>query len=184
MNLSKHFKLAVVLIVILSILLAGAFLRLRQQIEAPFSRRNPRASSVLPKNDKEQITFNEKTHILTVQTPNTKVSEYAKNPQVTIKTNGQVSIARHLAGFENEPFIGFGYSDTGRIFLGDNVSHFGRFDLVAAISWTPVNSVVAFKPYAGVGYNFYRNTSINLCINPAVVITRTPDIAGFVSVRF
>jgi hypothetical protein len=186
MNLSKHFKISLGIIALVAI---GLFVGYRYVLHriAGISQTAKAVSpcpSVLPKADKERITFNEKTHILTVQTAKGMVKEYAKNPVVDIHKDGGASISRHLTGFENEPFIGFGYSDTGRIFLGDNVFHFSRFDLVGAISWTPVASAVSFKVYTGIGYNFYHNTSVNLALNPAMVVTKTPDIAGFISVRF
>lgn len=183
MNLSKHFKISCAVILAASLALVFVYRRIAQRVTTVFPGLT-KPVAVLPKADKERIAINEKTHTLTVQTAKQTIVEYAKNPVVEIKKDGSVNVTRHLTGFENEPFIGFGYSDTGRIFIGDNLYHFGRFDGFGSIAWTPVNSVVAFKAYIGVGYNFYHNTSANLAMDPGIAITRTPDIAGFVSVRF
>ena len=181
MSPSKHFKIMTALLFVAALGLVGGYKWLVSRIKAPPLSSAP---SVLPKNDKEEVSFNEKTHTLTVQTATKKLVEYAKNPIVEIRKDGTAEVSRHVAGFENEPFIGFGYSDTGRVFIGDNLYHFGRFDLMGAIGWTPVASAVAFKAYGGIGYNVWHNTSVNFALNPAMIITKTPDIAGFVSVRF
>ncbi len=144
----------------------------------------PKPSAVLPKNDKETVTFNEKTHLLTVVTSSVTIREYAKNPEVEIRKDGTVKVDRHLVGFENSLFLGAGYADTGRIFLGDNLLHFGRFDLMGAIGWTPDNQYPAIKAYAGVSYNLYSNTSVGVCLNPvSIAQSKGIEIGGFLSVR-
>ena len=186
MNLSKHFKISLGIIALAAIVLFVGYRYVSQRImRGGTTGTSPaRPPFVLPKNDKETVSFNEKTHVLTVVTATKTIKEYAKSPEVEIRKDGSAVVSRHLTGFENEPFIGFGYSDTGRVFLGDNICHVARLDLLLSVSWTPVNRVIAFKPYAGIGYNFYHNTSVNLAVNPTMIITKVPDVAGFVSVRF
>ena len=50
----------------------------------------PKAAAIaaLPVNDKEEVSFNEKTHTITVQTTKGAVKEYAKNPTVEIRKDG------------------------------------------------------------------------------------------------
>jgi hypothetical protein len=144
---------------------------------------NKTVTAVLPSNVKERIAFNEKTHTLTVQTATKTTTEYARNPDIQILKNGEVKVDRHLSGFENEPFLGGGYADTGRLFLGDNVFHFGRLDLMGAVGWTPDNRYSAIKAYAGINYLVYSNTSVGLGLNPITLAEQKIEIAGFISVR-
>lgn len=144
----------------------------------------PKPNAVLPSNDKERITFNEKTHTLTIQTATKTVKEYARNPDIQIRKDGSVFLQRHLTGFEKEPFIGIGYSDTWRDYVGANVFHISRFDLIGAIGFAPSHQYVALKPYIGVGWNFWSHTSINLVVNPLSGLSvKGVEIGGFVSVR-
>jgi hypothetical protein len=142
------------------------------------------ATPVLPKQDKELISFNEKTHEVTVQTATKTIKEYANNPVVEIRKDGSVSVSRHLAGFENNLFIGAGYGDTGRILLGDNLAHFGRIDLGGAIAWSPDANAVAFKPVLTLGYNVWDNVSVGVGVNALSGLqTKGVDMIGFISVK-
>lgn len=143
------------------------------------------AVSVLPVNDKEEVSFNEKTHTLTVQTEKSTVKEYAKNPTVEIRKDGSVAITRHLAGLESVPFLGAGITFEGpRLFLGDSFFHIGRLDLNVSIG-VPFSSQTAFiRPYVGLGYEVYDNTNLNLVVNPLGAAQSKPDLALFVSLKF
>ena len=140
--------------------------------------------AVLPPGVTEKVTYNEKTHTLTVVTPTKTVTEYAKNPDVQLRKGGDVVINRHLTGFEQDFFLGVGYSDCGRIFLGLNFFHFSRFDVNVSLGGVPDDRRVLIKPYLGVGYNVYSNTSLNVAANPIAVALSRPDIAVFVSIKF
>lgn len=143
------------------------------------------ATPILPKGIKEQVTFNEKTHTLTVQTKTKTITEYAKNPKVQFTDLGTVVIDRHLAGFENEPFMGVGLVLSGpRFFVGDNVFHLSRFDVQASVG-VPFEKQTGFlRLYTGFGYEFWSNTSLNISVNPIAAAQALPDVALFLSTRF
>lgn len=169
--------------ILVAIIILVRCTRSNRMVGSVSSGTRDRATPVLPKNDKEEVAFNEKTHILTVVTSSHTLREYAANPEVEIRKDGTVKVDRHLAGFENSPFLGAGYADTGRILIGDNLLHFGRLDLSVSLGWTPDNRYPAVRGFVGIGYNVYSNTSINLGIDTSVIVTKTPVIAGFISVR-
>jgi hypothetical protein len=175
--MTLHFKRFLVVSGLFVILLSGLFFYLKSKIKDVTPVR------ALPTNVKEQVSFNEKTHTLTVQTSKGVVKEYAKNPDVTIMKNGAVKIQRHLFGLENSPFLGLGYADCGRIFIGDNLFHVSRFDLSGSIGIVPDSRHTLLRPYFDIGYNFYSNTSFNLAIDPLTIYT-VPQVAGFISVKF
>ena len=179
-NWTKQFKISVGLLAFLSLLLFGLYKYVAMRLAKNDSQHSV---AVLPNKDKEKISFNEKTHTLTIQTATKTTTEYARNPVVELRKDGSVSVSRHLAGFESEPFLGIGYADTGRIFVGDNVFHFSRFDLMGAVGWTPNNQYPAVKAFAGVSYAVYSNTSVGVCVNLDSIITKNVSIGGFVSVR-
>lgn len=182
--MSKHFKISCAAILIGTVALLFVYHYFSQQIKR-LVQSPPRTSSVLPKNDTERVEFNEKTHTLTVQTKTKTITEYAKNPTVEIRKDGSVVISRHLAGFENEWFMGVGLVLSGpRFFVGDNLLHLSRFDVQASVG-VPFEKQTGFlRLYAGFGYNLYSNSSLNLAINPLKMTSGIPDIALFLSVRF
>lgn len=178
-----HFKRYVVGVGVVIILMVGIFFWLKHKIA---KIRNPSVVTIiLPKDTKERVSFNEKTHILTVTTLKGTITEYARNPEVFIRNNGDVVINRHLLGLERDWFMGLGYADCPRIFLGVNLFHFSRFDIHASLGGASDSSRVLFKPYLGVGYNFWSNTSVNVSANPINFgVPYKPDIAVFLSVKF
>jgi hypothetical protein len=154
-----------------------------------FSGSNKLIPAVLPKNDKEQVSFNENTHTLTIQTLQSNgktktVKEFAYNPVISLTKDNKVVVNRHLMSVGVNPFLGGGYADTGRLFVGANVLSISRFSLGGAIGWTPDNRYTAIHPYFSLGYNVYSNTSINLCVNPLSELqAKGLELGGFVSVR-
>jgi hypothetical protein len=141
--------------------------------------------AILPAKDTETVTYDSKKHVVTVVTAKGTTSEYANNPEVEIRKGGDVVIDRHLLGFENDWFFGAGYSDTTRLFLGDNFYHIYRFNFNGSIGGVPDSTKVYVRPYLGVGYNVWSNTSINLGIDPVnLLLGEKPGLAGFISVSF
>lgn len=180
---SKHFKISCVLLVIVSLGLWFVYHTIARRVGNMMGLAH--TTTVLPSKDKERVEFNEKTHMLTVQTKNKTITEYAKNPIVEIRKDGSVVVQRHLIGLENEPFMGIGLMLQGpRFFVGDNIFHLSRFDVQASIG-VPFEKQTGFlRLYAGLGWNFYSNTSINVSVNPLAVAQAIPDVALFLSTRF
>lgn len=164
---TKHY-LYLGLGILVAMFALGRCSRGRSAMPTLLSPNGPKVSAtpVLPSNDRERITFNEKTHILTVQTQTKTITEYAKNPIIELRKDGSVGVSRHLMGFEIDPWLGGGYADTGRLFIGANVFHFSRFDISGSLSWTPDNRYVAVQPFLALGYNVYSNSDIAFVANP------------------
>jgi hypothetical protein len=183
MTLSNHFKHSLKLIAVVLVLLFGAYGYLTYRVRVAVS--SYKAQHDLPANVKGRMSFNENTHILTVVTKKKTVREYARNPIVTVTEDDKVIIERHVVGFENQFFLGVGYSDCGRVFIGDNFYHVGRFDLFGTLGIAPDTTQTVVKVYAGIGYNVWSNTSLNIGIDPVnAILSYRPAVAGFVSVRF
>jgi hypothetical protein len=183
--MSKHFKISCALILLGSLGLLYVYHRLAQRIKTVFPGLEKHTVAVLPSNDKEEVSFNEKTHEVSVVTATKTIKEYAKNPVVEIRKDGSVVVDRHLIGFENEPFMGAGLIlDGPRFFLGDNMFHLSRFDVQTSVG-IPFNNQVGFlRLYGGFGYNFWSHTSINVAVNPIAAAQKVPDVAIFLSTRF
>ena len=174
--MTDHFRRSLQLLGVAITVLLVAYFWLKHRLTGVYLT-PPRAG--LPVKDKEIVTYNEKTHTLTVITKDKTVHEYAKNPVVELRHNGDVVITRHLMGFEAEPFLGVGWATDPGFFLGTNLLHFGRLNGNMSVSAT--KNRIGF--YTGVGYNFWSNTSLNIAIDPLNIIAARPDIALFVSVR-
>lgn len=165
--------------------LAGVFLwgRCSRQYEVS-SRRGPNPAAVLPKNDAELITYNENRHIVTVTTTKGITQTYSRNPTVEIHKDGTVKVDNHMWGLEVRPFIGAGYSDTGRMYTGCQLFYFRQFDASAAFGWTADNRRPIFQPIFAIGWNFWSDTSLNLGVNPLTIAGLSkPEPAIFLSVR-
>lgn len=181
---SHHFKHSIRLIGVAVLLALGAFLWLLHRLNRDTSGYVP-PGAVLGPHITERVVFNEKKHTLTVTTRKKTIKEYAKNPDVQITDKGDVILGRHLAGFENDWFMGAGYADCGRLFIGANVFHFGRFNLLGTVGFAPDTSKTLLRVYAGVGYNIWSNTSINVALDPVnLILSYPPQVAGFISVKF
>jgi hypothetical protein len=178
--MTKHFKLSLAFLLAAALAVFGGFEWVKHRLMGDLPGIHSRPPVVLPKNDKEVISFNERRHIVSVTTAKGTIREYAKNPTIEIRKDGTVKIDRHLVGFEIEPFMGFGYASRPVVFLGADVFHFSHLELNGSIGFTS-NSLAI---YTGVGYNFWGNTSLNVSVNPIGIIASKPDIALFVSVKF
>lgn len=181
MIFSDHFKRSLGLIGLAVVLLLGGFLWLKHRVERVISIPSIPGHTGLAADERELITFNEKTHRVIVETSSGTVKMYARNPTVRIKKDGRVTVDRHMFGFEARPFIGVGYSDTTRALLGFEPFYWGPFDASVSVGVSLDNQYVFAKPYAAVGYNCWGNLSVNAGINPAGI--RQLDVILFMSVK-
>ena len=180
MLLSDHFKRSLKIISTVSVLLIGAYFWLKHRIHDIIVP--PQMN--LPRNDKELISFDENKHIITVTTPKGTVQKYSRNPDVEIHKDGSIKVDSNAYGFEVRPFLGFGYSQTGRLYTGVDLLYIHQFDFGASFGWTADNRYNIFQPMLSVGYNFWSNTSLNLGVNPVpFLLNEKPELGVFVSVR-
>ena len=143
-----------------------------------------KAAPVLPKNDVELITYNENKHVITVTTPKGTVKQYSRNPDVEVRKDGTVKVDDISHGWEIRPFIGLGYSDTGRAYTGCQLYYFHQFDAGASFGWTADNRYNAVQPMLSLSWNFYSNSSLHVGINPVSFVTeKKPEVGVFFSVK-
>ena len=177
---TDHFKLSLKGIAVIAAILLGAFLYLLHRIHDIIV---PPQIALLAK-DKELIAYNENRHILTVTTAKGTTTAYSRNPSVEVLKDGTVKVNADKWGTEVRPFLGVGYSDTGRAYVGCQLFYFHQFDAAASFGWTADNRKPAFQPMLSVAYNFWSNTSINVGLNPVSLVGLSkPEIAVFLSVR-
>jgi hypothetical protein len=180
MTISKHFKNMIVGLVVIASLLRIMYFWLEIHIHDVIVPHQ----MTLPKNDKETIVYNENRHEIGITTPTGTKWRYSRNPEVEIQKDGTVKVDTHLWGTELRPFLGLGYSDTGRVYMGTDLLYFRQFDAAASFGWTADNRKPAFQPMLSLGWNFYSNTSLNIGANPLPIMLHTkPEIAVFISVR-
>jgi hypothetical protein len=177
---STHFKNSIKALVVLAALLLAAYLYLKHRIHDVMVP--PQLS--LPKNDKETIVYNENRHEIGITTSSGTTWQYSRNPEVEVRKDGTIKVDTHMWGTELRPFLGIGYSDTGRVYVGIYLFYFRQFDAGASFGWTADNRKNAFQPMLSLSYNVWSNTSINIGMNPVPIVLQTkPEIAGFISVR-
>lgn len=180
--MTKHFKCSLILLLIAAVSLIGGYQWLKQRLNGGLLGTAFKVPPpvVLPKADKELVSYNDKTHRLTIVTADKTIIEYAKNPTVEIRKNGDVVVARHLLGFETESFLGLGYASRPTVFVGADIFHFSRLDIHGEIGF----DTSSIRPYIGIGYNVWSNTSLNVSLNPFNLVAVKPDVAVFVALKF
>lgn len=180
MILSDHFKRSLKLIGVVVALLLGGYFWLRHRIHDIIAPKQ----ITLPKNDKAVITYDENRHRVGTTTANGTTWQYSRNPDIEIRKDGTVKVNTHMWGTELRPFLGLGYSDTGRGYIGCYLFYFRQFDAGASFGWTADNRKPAFQPMLSLSWNFWSNTSLNVGANPvSIVLHQKPEIAVFLSVR-
>lgn len=179
--MSTHFKRSLGAIALGAVILAGLFLWLKHRVERIIHIPSIPSHTGLAADERELVTFNEKTHRVIVETSSGTVKMYARNPTVRIKKDGRVTVDRHLFGFEARPFIGVGYSDTTRALFGWEPFYWGAFDASVSVGLSLDRQYVFAKPYIAVGYNCWGNLSVNAGVNPTGI--KQLDFILFMSVK-
>jgi hypothetical protein len=169
--MSTHFKHFITVLCTAAVLLVASWFGLRRLLGGQYYNHAP---TILRKNDKEAVSYNSNTHILTVQTPTGTKTEYTRNPVIHISKAGVVTVQRKLFGFERSPFIGLGYSDSLRGQLGVSWAYAWRFDVNTQLAISTDKTLVGIKPATSLSYNFYRNTSLFIGFNPLELLLQRP----------
>lgn len=89
------------------------------------------APPVLPANDLEQIHVDPSTHRLIITTPTSTRTLTLPDRQSTIDIHkdGTVGITSPQVGFETHPFVGLGYGQGTRVYLGADLGYWKKADV-------------------------------------------------------
>ena len=176
-------KFKFISIAALTVALIGGLLRYCGR-RAPASPQTSSSLPVLPKNVKEEVLFDSTKHVIEIRTSKEDKKEYARKGTFEVKTDGTVKTQVQTIGTEMSPFLGAGYgNNSAQILLGINVFYVQRLDVFGALSFSQKDERA--MPLIGVGYTFWRNTSINLGADPVTyLLQQKPVLVGFVSVKF
>ena len=162
---SSHFKHSVTALCTAVVLLLVGWLGLRRLVVG-----QPQVA--LRPQDKERISYNSTTHLLTVTTDRGTTRSYTRNPDILIEKNGQVIVRKRQLGFERSPFLGVGASFDGLSlkrngYLGVNLVELWRFDVGGALAI----GEIGVRPLVEAQYNFYSNTSVMVGYFPGIYYT-------------
>ena len=145
----------------LGIAIAAAFFYGRYD-RTPPAAKTPAA--VLPSNDVEQIHVDPSTHRLTVVTR--KGSQRMTLPDrastIDVRKDGTVKVTAPQMGFETRPFVGLGYGQGTRLYLGADLAYWKRLDVGLGIG-TPnfldrsSQKFNDFRLGAFISFNFWSN---------------------------
>lgn len=155
--MSTHFKVTLGILcgVVLALLAAGACIERRLAANGPVPKVT---ATVLGKNDKEIVSYNSDTHILTQVTDKGTSKIYTRNPEIIVGKNGSVTVKKNAYAFEVSPFIGVGYSRQFNTYVGVNLLNVWRVDGGLALAYSPAHTTGLVV----VGVNVWRNTNISL----------------------
>lgn len=181
--MSNHFKHSLKVIGLTVVALLGVFFWLKHGIERIIHLPVIPGHTGLASDERELVSFNEKTHRVTVITSSAAIKMYARNPTVRIKKDGRVVVDRHMFGFQNRYALGVGYSDVTRGTLSYNPLYWGPFEASVSAGFSLDKNYAFVKPYVGLGYNFYGNLLINGGVNPVSLFGKEVDYIAFLSVK-
>jgi len=155
MTFSDHFKHFLTAICTAIVFLVAGWFGLRHIVAG-----QPQGVVLRPQ-DKERVSYNSTSHILTVTTDKGTTRSYTRNLNILVEKNGTVIIKKRLVGFERAPFMAIGASFDGLSlkrngYLGLNLVELWRFDIGPALAI----GEIGVRPLAQIQYNFYSNTSI------------------------
>jgi len=152
---SSHFTHSLAALCTAIILFIAGWLGLRHILEG-----QPQTVTLRPQ-DKERVSYNSVSHILTVTTAKETTKSYARGFEIVIEKSGEVIVKKHIIGFERSPFMAIGTSFDGislkkNGYVGFNFVELWRFDLGPALAL----GEVGVRPLVQVQYNVISNTSI------------------------
>ena len=176
-----RYKIALVITVLAGVLVWVSGYR---HGKTPATTDGPNPAAVLPKNDKEQLIINPKTHQLIILQSGQK-NKIETLPdrvsKVDILKDGSVKVTAQQFGFESHPFIGVGLDQGFRGFVGDDLLYLKKVDIGLGVVTPKLfgQSIDVTDIRAGlfVSYNFWSNTRVSLGIDS----NKTPAL--FLSVR-
>ena len=119
------------------------------------------ASNVLSPSESTALILNPTGHTATIitKTGQKKVYLSPHTNRISVTKAGQVIIPQRTWGTEISPFVGFAYSDTGRLALGCSLFYIHRWEV--SLSFFPtISGKFSLKAGVVVSYNVYSNTAL------------------------
>lgn len=161
---------------------AGYWLLHRNNRDLPAT---PQPGSVLPPKTIAVIKFDESRHTIAVTTNKGTKTAFARKPEVRINEDKTVTVFTHSYGIIRKPFLGVGFSNTIRGYVGVSLLYWKRFDGSISLGITSDRRFNAVEPTISIGYLVYSNTSVNLGVVPLSYLPgQQPEVAAFVSLKF
>ncbi len=125
------------------------------------------ASTTLRANVQEKIVINPTKHTVTITTAKgTKVTHLPdRASSIEVFHNGSVKATSPQFGYEQRPFVGFGFSHVWKIVAGADLIYFKGLDLGPAVMFAPNNPFDTMR-FAGVlSYTVTSNTRVGVSID-------------------
>lgn len=137
------------------------------------------APAALKPTDKEQILIDPIHHkITTVTHTGTSVTTLPDHPStITEHTDGSVSVNIPQFGYEQQPFIGYGFSNQWKLMAGCDLAYWKRLDFGVGLDFTPYHPFDTMRVAALVSYTIWSNTRASLGVE------HTGMIVGMLTVR-
>ena len=125
------------------------------------------ASTSLRANVQEKIVINPTKHTVTITTAKgtktTRLPDRASSIEV-FKTGG-VKATIPQFGYEQRPFIGFGFSHVWKIVAGADLLYFKGLDLGPAVMFAPNNVFDSMRVAGVLSYTVTSNTRVGMSID-------------------
>lgn len=128
--------------------------------------RNPQQPTVLPVNDRETITVDPIHHRIEVLTASGLKTETLpdRKSTVEVRKDGQIKIVAPQTGFETRPFVGLGFGNGFRGYIGADLWYFKKLDLGLGAVTPKLSNPELTDTRLGMfaSYAVYDNTRLSL----------------------
>lgn len=137
------------------------------------------ASAALKPTDKEQVLIDPTRHTMTTITHSgTSQTTLPDRPStVTIDNDGKVTLNTPQFGYEERPFVGYGFANKYRMAAGCDLLYWKRLDIGPAITFEPYHVFETMRIAVLVSYNVWSNTRVG------VAVDHFGQVGGFITVR-
>lgn len=131
-----------------------------------------KASVVLPSNDVEQIRVDPSTHKLIVVTlrGTQTVTLPDRVSTIDVRKDGTVKVTAPQMGFETHPFVGLGYGQGTRLYLGADLGYYKKADMGVGVGTPNLldrsnQKFNDFRVGAFASYTVYSNTRVTMGVD-------------------
>jgi hypothetical protein len=158
-------KIGLVVIVLGSVFLWGRCSR-------PATPQPPKLPAALLANDAEQIRVDPSTHRITITTPAgaRTLTLPDRSTTIDVRKGGQVNVTSPQLGLEARPFVGLGYGQGVRVYLGADLLYWKVLDLGLGVALPSMTDKSGWnfndvRGFVGVSYNIWSNSRIGVGID-------------------
>lgn len=172
-------KIKRVLLFVLAGLILGGLIYMKGCLAGRKTTSLQSSPAVLKPTDKEQVIVDPLHHKIQIVTHGgVKTETLPDRPStITEHNDGTVTVTASQFGYEQRPFVGYGYSNKFRIGIGCDLFYFKKLDFGPLVTFQPYQPVGDMRLGVLASFNVWSNVRLSIGMD------HTGTVNGFVTVR-